>query len=928
MVTLKAFLLIYSLGAFTFVPFVAALLICHAYFTLPRRSSTSSSERRNPTSAAEDPAKTASDTGPALPEFKAGSHEPDVAAGYFAVCREYVPGGVNGKPPERTTPAGTTVGAQSPSVYQSMYRSLFDRNRTTSPSLDAGNGKTARKARNVFFVVLRHGHLVLFDDAEQLEVRHVISLANRSVDVYAGGGSIPEGELWIKRNCIRLTSEQSSRKSDGADPSALYLFSENTSEKEDFYLALVQNQERKGDGSASSPLYFHTAHIVKLVQQLHASEDHLQTRWINALAGRLFLALYKTEQIKDFIRMKITKKIARVSKPAFLQSVSIRHIDMGDSVPLLTNPKLRELTVDGDFTAEFDVSYNGNFGLEIAAVARIDLGSRFKARHVNLVLAGILKKLEGHVLIRVKPPPSNRLWMTFEFPPKLDMSIEPVVSSRQITYGFILRAIENRIREVISETLVMPNWDDIPFHDSALQTVRGGIWTNAAKPDKPSDMDEDANHEEFETAINADGLPAHQPISSVDAPNPEIALAQASPASSPVIQRRLTTSAQLPCGNREAGVASGIDTRSHPNKPKPLRSGSFATAAFPVVNRDPAVVGTPEKPTNRERHDAAAAMKDISSRSQPGSPAESPVGSPVNGILLAKPRLSRKSRQDISEVDDQCTVDTSDPFIRSLEGHLGARTPEIAGNPSMHSVAGNSAIPQNTTASSPSTFGDRRQSINASLTSATTAAKKWLVARQKDAQPSSSSNTSADIPHPMGRGQPLPPPGTPLPLPPRPERKWGPNPLAGLTKRKPIPPPLPQRPMAQDFDKVDGDSKRTGSDAGIVSAASHASPPCLPPRTRPDHYHSQDADSEGQGPPATQGLLVVAAPVADPTPTSGGQDSESLGEGVDILTESAVGMEADNLRGIPAEGDSHVMLRLVADDHEPAIGVSYDEKLN
>ena len=90
-----------------------------------------------------------------LDKLKGRTHVPDVFAGYFAVCREYVPGGINGKPPDRTTPAGAVVSMESPSVYQSMYRSIFDRNKTTSPTIEASNARS-KKARNVFYVVLRY----------------------------------------------------------------------------------------------------------------------------------------------------------------------------------------------------------------------------------------------------------------------------------------------------------------------------------------------------------------------------------------------------------------------------------------------------------------------------------------------------------------------------------------------------------------------------------------------------------------------------------------------------------------------------------------------------------------------------------------------------------------------------------------------------
>ncbi len=117
--------------------------------------------------------KSATDT---LEEKFRRKHDSDVAAGYFAVTREYVPGGVNGepdiftcmgsaekgvgKPPDKLSPAGEVVATESPSVYQSMYRSIFDRSQkpTIEPNKDAG-GKPTKRANNVFYVVLRYGGL-------------------------------------------------------------------------------------------------------------------------------------------------------------------------------------------------------------------------------------------------------------------------------------------------------------------------------------------------------------------------------------------------------------------------------------------------------------------------------------------------------------------------------------------------------------------------------------------------------------------------------------------------------------------------------------------------------------------------------------------------------------------------------------------------
>lgn len=154
---LQWFLFVYLLGGITFVPLVLAALFLHAYYTLPlpRRDAPSHDDPAQLARSNDDKIafKTATDD---LVEQFHRKHDSDVAAGYFAVCREYVPGGVNGKPPDKLTPAGEVVAQESPSVYQSMYRSIFDRSQkpTLEPKKDAA-GKAVKKANNVFYVVLR-----------------------------------------------------------------------------------------------------------------------------------------------------------------------------------------------------------------------------------------------------------------------------------------------------------------------------------------------------------------------------------------------------------------------------------------------------------------------------------------------------------------------------------------------------------------------------------------------------------------------------------------------------------------------------------------------------------------------------------------------------------------------------------------------------
>ncbi len=155
---LRWFLFVYILGGVTFIPLLAVAFIALVYYT-------SVPPRDPPTDKDDDPALLARDNDNKL-VFKTGTddlaekfqrkHDSDVAAGYFAVCREYVPGGVNGKPPDKLSPAGEVVAHESPSVYQTMYRSIFDRSQKPSiePNKD-GAGKNVKRANNIFYVVLR-----------------------------------------------------------------------------------------------------------------------------------------------------------------------------------------------------------------------------------------------------------------------------------------------------------------------------------------------------------------------------------------------------------------------------------------------------------------------------------------------------------------------------------------------------------------------------------------------------------------------------------------------------------------------------------------------------------------------------------------------------------------------------------------------------
>ncbi|KIW07890.1 uncharacterized protein PV09_01802 [Verruconis gallopava] len=761
-------ILAYVLGGLTFLPLLVLLTFCHAYYMLPVVDpEVEQKESRNNTLA--EPGDNQPDLSNLPVELQKPDREKDAAAGYFAISREFVPGGVNGKPPERLTPAGEVVAVESPSVYQSMYRSIFERGKPQGPSFDAtpGISKATKKSRNVFYVVLRLGHLMLYDNADQIEVRYVISLGLYDVDVYGGGEEILEGELWVRRNCIRLRKRETDYTLRDSKP--YYFFSDNCSEKEDFYHALIQNQHRSSTNPKPPilPLRFESEHMVKLVQQLHGSEELMQTRWFNALLGRLFLSLYKTSEMHSLIHSKITKKLTRIQKPSFIEQVKVGKIDMGTSAPLFTNPKLRELTLDGELIVEMDVRYSGGFRLEIATSVLIDLGKRFNVRRIDILLAGICKSLEGHLLIKVKPPPCNRIWISFETMPKVDMSIEPIVSSRQITYGLILRTIESKIREVIGETLVLPNWDDIPFSRTEGQAVRGGLWehhgSNYRPPDDATAPSED-QLEEKEAKLEPSDVPKSQ--------------------STPSLIRRRPVGTTSDKNNPTRGAADSAETsgRASPaskSKPKTIRSSSFASTSPPVVSMSPTHASAFRNETPNSLGDAASTMKSLSSRSS--STSSTPPAEPQALDISAEVDEAYEAK----EGEEHDMFDMEMPVDETPRPSNEAQRSLREGKKSSISVEGfgSSHLEENE---------KKRRNLVSGAQVATAAARKWgldLVAKRASVPGSSDSIAELSAAasgqgQPIGRGQPLPPPGQPLPGPPNAFRKSWTTALGSIGRKK------------------------------------------------------------------------------------------------------------------------------------------------
>ncbi|KAI8800762.1 hypothetical protein BJ742DRAFT_780047 [Cladochytrium replicatum] len=277
--------------------------------------------------------------------------------------------------------------------------------------------------------------------------------------------------------------------------------------------------------------------------QSMSAESYSATAWLNALVGRAFVAIHSNPRIKEWLLAKLSRRtkhgvpavssfkdgvssakgwFSRLGSPialdpkqqqqqqqqfGFLGDIVIQDIDVGDSIPLLSNPKLLDLSVDGDMRIEMDIEYTGGARVQAATLATISVPSldRYgvKPLQVPLVVAIRVKRFAARVLLKVKPYwETNRVWVGFYRDPgiQLELDVEPIISNKLIKLHLVNQVIERRVIDALEEFVMLPNMDDWSFWP--LPEGKGGIFWG----DDPVEDDEDGTEDAITDGEDCVGL--------------------------------------------------------------------------------------------------------------------------------------------------------------------------------------------------------------------------------------------------------------------------------------------------------------------------------------------------------------------------------------------------------------------------------------
>ncbi|CEI94157.1 hypothetical protein RMCBS344292_08378 [Rhizopus microsporus] len=310
-----------------------------------------------------------------------------------------------------------------------------------------------------FFAVLKFSTLFLYDSDLQQDCKVVINIRQYTVHIYPPG--LKDHELFSKRNWIHL-------KSKSHDLTDYYFNCSRCVDKEDWYIALMRASQLDlplPTLKNTMTTQFDQSAMNHLISTVHSDPEQFELQWLNALLGRLFLGIYKTERTQNFFYQKILTKVAKLNarRPSFLEEITVRSVDGGHGAPYITQPRLVHLSPQGEYTSEMNVLYDGGFRVELETVLKWTYSDRLPPIRIDLVLAITLKSIQGKMMVKIKEPPTNRVWYGFYQNPKIDWIIEPVVWEKRIGYSVVSKAIKSKIEEIFRETLVLPNMDDIVF---------------------------------------------------------------------------------------------------------------------------------------------------------------------------------------------------------------------------------------------------------------------------------------------------------------------------------------------------------------------------------------------------------------------------------------------------------------------------------
>ncbi|AWP18863.1 DUF2404 domain containing protein [Scophthalmus maximus] len=111
--------------------------------------------------------------------------------------------------------------------------------------------------------------------------------------------------------------------------------------------------------------------------------------------------------------------------------------------------------------------------------------------NMPLMLSVEVLELSGTLAINIPPPPTDRIWYSFQGPPRLDLHVRPMLGEREVTFTHVTEWIEKKLQCEFQKVLVMPNMDDLylPLMTSGLENSPASHHSSVQSTSQQSSME-------------------------------------------------------------------------------------------------------------------------------------------------------------------------------------------------------------------------------------------------------------------------------------------------------------------------------------------------------------------------------------------------------------------------------------------------------
>ncbi|KAI8845867.1 hypothetical protein BJ741DRAFT_586001 [Chytriomyces cf. hyalinus JEL632] len=374
------------------------------------------------------------------------------------------------------------------------------------------------------FAVIKCDVMFIYDSEKKLECVDVLRLKNYQVSFHER--HLQDHELYHKHTPLQIWPKEQNASSPNI---YTYIYCQSGSEKEDWFFLLrrattLQYSECITQNNAPQAQQQYRNSMQKLSDSLGIDPSSSEpqdpaTAWINALLGRMFVGFHANPLIKRYLIDKLSRQRhthapaspneqESTKSTAFLSDIEITDLEIGDSLPIISNPRLVEFSLDGDMVLDLDFVYTGGLRVEAATLASISvtaLGAFLtKPFEIPITLAVRINRIKATLRLRMKPfHETSRLWVGLH--PGLDLSVqvEPGVLNQLLTLQMINSVVEARIKRALEEFIVLPQMDDFGFYPSGGM---GGFYWDGHEKDVYAGTSNfgnegDESHDEFCDAI-------------------------------------------------------------------------------------------------------------------------------------------------------------------------------------------------------------------------------------------------------------------------------------------------------------------------------------------------------------------------------------------------------------------------------------------